>query len=304
MEFVNGIALHRLIHKFRPVRWPFAARWVVTLLGGLAEIHRSGFVHGDVKPENVMILGPAPGPKVAPDATTAKLLDFGAAKRLDADDQDQEGPVRTFVGTPEYAPPEQWTGQIVPASDIYGLGGALFHMLVGKSPYQRDRRDPYAYRHSHIHDEIPDLRRIYPEVPNDLNLLFRRMMAKNPADRGTADELTGEFWELLLLDGVPKMPGSTPARTPPNPIAAPPKTPPPKPVAKPTRPTEPRNPIYRLVDGTLRVFEWSFLPGYHRPLAGSEPGIGERLAALFRRPLVLLLFILMVGLVIYLALTL
>src|SRR5205085_2378301 len=75
-------------------------------------------------------------------------LDFGAAKRLDGGADDDGTPRRTFVGTPEYAPPDQWTGGVVAASDRYSLGGTLFYMVTGRFPYQKGRRDPPAYRAS------------------------------------------------------------------------------------------------------------------------------------------------------------
>ena len=61
--------------------WRFAARWAVDLLGGLAVIHNNGFIHRDVKPANIMILGPAPGAAGVAGRQSAKLLDFGAVKQ-------------------------------------------------------------------------------------------------------------------------------------------------------------------------------------------------------------------------------
>src|SRR5262245_15034554 len=80
MEYVEGTDLYRLVQDNGPVPWKFAARWAVDLLGGLAVIHKNGFIHRDVKPANVMIIGPVPGPGVSPTDSSAKLLDFGAVK--------------------------------------------------------------------------------------------------------------------------------------------------------------------------------------------------------------------------------
>jgi eukaryotic-like serine/threonine-protein kinase len=135
MEYVEGTDLYHLVADIGPVPWKFAARWAVDLLGGLAVIHKNGFIHRDVKPANIMVIGPAPAPRVSPVDTSAKLLDFGAAK-LAADVKPSTGTKRTFVGTREYAPPEQWTEQVVPASDIYALGASLFHALTGRPPWR------------------------------------------------------------------------------------------------------------------------------------------------------------------------
>ena len=103
MEFVAGTNLGRLVRSAGPVPWPFAAHWAADLLDGLAEIHRHGFVHRDVKPENVMAVGPLPGPDVRPEDTAVRLLDFGAVQAVGVIDGADGGPV--FVGTREYAPP-------------------------------------------------------------------------------------------------------------------------------------------------------------------------------------------------------
>src|SRR5262249_50595956 len=155
--------------------------WVVELLCGLAVIHESGLVHRDVKPENVMVIGPAPGPRVAPDRTAVKLLDFGAVKRADAGSGDGVTSSKGFIGTVEYAPPEQWTSKAVAASDLYALGGTLYYMLAGRTPFQKERRDIAAYRESHLRDKVPDVRRTDPDIPVGVSQLIRRMMAKDPA---------------------------------------------------------------------------------------------------------------------------
>ncbi|MDB5313198.1 MAG: stkP 6 [Gemmataceae bacterium] len=285
MELVTGTELHRLIRVDGPVPWPFAVRWVVELLGGLAVIHRNGFIHRDMKPENVMVVGPPPGPDISPDMTAAKLLDFGAVTRAGGGPEEDATGAKIFLGTMEYAPPEQWTGEVVAASDLYALGGTLFFMLTGRTPYQKARRDPVAYRNSHTQDDLPDLREHDPDVPTAVNQLFQRMMSKDPADRGTAAELIDEFQQLQPRGtGVAAAPPSPePPRSRPVPAAKPPTQ-----VKSPKR-DELKNPFYRAMDPILALFERVFIPGHLRPPPGEEPVLHERLAALLRRPLVLLI---------------
>ena len=294
MELVNGIELHRLVLREGRVPWPFAVRWTIELLGGLAAIHRSGLIHRDVKPENVMIVGPRPGPDVSPEDTAAKLLDFGAVKTLDEPGDEKPALETMFVGTMEYAAPEQWTGQLLQASDIYGLGGTLFVMLARRTPFHKRDRDRLAYMQSHLHDEVPDITRFNPDVPAEVNRLFKKMMAKDPDERGAAAELIEEFRKLLpRAAGIsPIIPKASP-RTKPTPQ---PKSPPPRVVKR----SEPHNPLYRVADALLAPLEHLFIPGHLRPQSGEEPSLPERFLALLRRPVVLLLLVVLLGLIVYL----
>lgn len=293
MELVRGIELHRLVLREGRVPWPFAVHWTIELLGGLATIHKHGLIHRDVKPENVMIVGPLPGPDVSPDETDAKLLDFGAVKTVD-DASDAAAPETVFVGTMEYAAPEQWTGQLVQASDIYALGGTLFVMLTRRTPFQKRERDRAAYMESHLNDAVPDITRYNPDVSVELNRLFHRMMAKKPEERGTAVELIDEFRKLL-----PRDPGHVPTQRKSLPRTKP--TPPPMPKAQTPveakSSDEPRNPLYRATDAVLAFLEQHFIPGHLRPQPGEEPSIPERVASLLRRPTVLLVVVVVLALI-------
>lgn len=299
MEFVKGTDLQQLVRKIGPIPWPFAVHWVCNLLSGLEVIHQSGFIHRDVKPENVMIVGPHPGKGVTWDDTAAKLLDFGAVNRVDEPLEDSKSNTRTFVGTMEYAAPEQWTGKIVFASDIYALGGALFFMLTGRHVFKKEKRDPIAFMNAHLREEAPDLLTFNQSVPPELNVLFRQMMSKNPQARGTSTELLAAFQQLRPNEAVaaaatpPISPTSQPARSKstavepakPTDIVHPGKT-----AAKPSRVRE-LNPLVRASDGLLSLLERVFIPGHLRPTPEADVGLLERLIALLRRPLVLVILV-------------
>lgn len=269
MEFVPGTDLHRMVQARGPLPWPFVVQWAQELLRGLAVIHESGFVHRDVKPANVMIAGPPPGTGSHPRDTTAKLLDFGAAKLASADTGGATGTKRVFVGTREYAAPEQWDERVVPESDLYALGGTLFYALAARPPYEIEGRDAVAYMKAHAEAPVPDVRKHNRRVPEPVAKLVRQMMAKSVTNRGTAAELLAAF---EALDADPPEPKSGPALA---------TTPAPKPAAKPPA----RAGAY--AGGLLGVLEGLFLPAAVRPLAGKEPSTGERVAALLRRPPVL-----------------
>ncbi|QJX00410.1 serine/threonine-protein kinase [Frigoriglobus tundricola] len=279
MEYVEGTDLHRLGQWLGPVPWPFVAHWAADLLGGLAVIHEAGLIHRDIKPANVMVIGPFPEPGVDPADTAAKLLDFGAVKPTE-DGPRATGSRRVFVGTREYAPPEQWRERVVPASDLYALGGTLFHALTGRPPYEIEGRDAVAFMKAHTRAPVPSARAYAPGVPAELDAILSRMLAKDPDDRGTAAELLDEF--RAITPSASRPPGVGTRGSPPLP--RPPKLPP-----RPAPRTETEEPEvdHSFGGAILTVFERVFMPARLRPLAGHEPPAIERLAALARRPIVL-----------------
>jgi serine/threonine protein kinase len=295
MEYVEGTDLYRMVQENGPPPWKFVARWAVDVLGGLAVIHQNGFIHRDVKPANIMVVGPTPGPRVLVVDSNAKLLDFGAAK-LAADVKPvATGPKRVFVGTREYAPPEQWNEQVVPASDVYALGASLFHVMTGRPPYEVEGRDAVAFVRAHSRAPIPDAREYNPDVPVPMSRLLMKMMSKAAEDRGTAAELVGEFRDLLPEALRPPVETATKPKA-----SGPPKSRPPAAIAPPEPEEEERGLAHALLHPFFVVLERLFLPARLRPPAGHEPGPAERLAALLRRPLLLLALLVVIAAVIIL----
>lgn len=147
------------------------------LADAFAHAHARGFVHRDVKPENVMF----------DEQGFPVLTDFGIAKALDANTH----MTRTgmTMGTPRYLSPEQASGKPVDArADLYSLGVMFFEMLTGRAPY--DAEEPMAVIFKHVTEPIPVLP---PEVLRYQPLL-ERLMAKNADDRiGSAAELISEI---------------------------------------------------------------------------------------------------------------
>ncbi len=124
MDFVEGQSLADLIAARGPLPEAQVLDWARQLLDALAYCHSKGVIHRDIKPQNIII---------QPDGQ-AVLVDFGLVKLWDPRDPRTRAVVRA-MGTPEYAPPEQWgMGHTDPRSDIYSLGATLYYALTGQAP--------------------------------------------------------------------------------------------------------------------------------------------------------------------------
>jgi eukaryotic-like serine/threonine-protein kinase len=172
MPLLRGVELRQRLTG------PMPAAWVVDIVGqvlrGLDHAHRLGFVHRDVKPENVFIVREEAGTDIA------QLLDFGLVKLLDpvagGVPLTREGLV---FGTPAYMSPEQAAGQRIDArADLYGVGVMMYEMLAGAPPFQADEAIVLLRRQM-----LADPPALPPEVPAPLAAFVMRLLEKNPRDR-------------------------------------------------------------------------------------------------------------------------
>ena len=185
MELMPGGDLKARIRARPEGMPPGEARAVaVPIVRALDYAHRQGFVHRDVKPENILFDGEG----------TAQLTDFGIARAM------AEGTRMTAtgmsIGSPHYMSPEQARGLKVDGrSDLYSLGVVLYEMLSGRLPF--DARDTLAVALAHLNDPAPDLAPTLAEWQPVLD----RLLAKAPEDRyGSAAELV----EVLPAQALPR----------------------------------------------------------------------------------------------------
>jgi hypothetical protein len=151
-------------------------------------------------------------------------------------------------------------------------------------------RDAIAFMKAHTRAPIPDVTDFNSAVPDELNRLIRRMLAKEPEDRGTATELGREF-RRLLSPGA-KTPAVVAAPQPRKPKAA---TPTPQ---RTTPEAEPKGFPHAVANAVLGALERVYLPRQLRPAPGHEPPTPERIAALLRRPLLLATLLVLLGLLV------
>jgi eukaryotic-like serine/threonine-protein kinase len=178
MELIDGDDLAALLATRGPLPVPEAQRIADAMLDALGAAHRSGLVHRDVKPGNVL---------VARDGTV-KLTDFGIAKAA-ADATADLTPTNLVLGTPKYISPEQVTGApATPRSDLYAVGVVLYEMLAGRPPFSGDT--PVALALAHREAPVPPLRERAPQVSAAVAAVVERALAKDPGARfAGADEM-------------------------------------------------------------------------------------------------------------------
>ncbi|NKZ02861.1 serine/threonine protein kinase [Actinomadura latina] len=178
MELVDGINVDDLVAEHDPLPVGWAAAIAAQVCAVLNYAHAKSFVHRDLKPSNLMV-----------DKDGAvKVLDFGLAVALDADERSRLTSTDQLLGTLAYMAPEQFRGQYSPSSDLYALGCVLYQMLSGRGPFQGP--DHVSLMHAHIYEEAVPLRRLRADVPPDLENLVLRLLAKAPEARpASADEV-------------------------------------------------------------------------------------------------------------------
>jgi eukaryotic-like serine/threonine-protein kinase len=186
-EHIPGENLKEVVE--REGQLPVAQALALThqIARGLAFAHQHGVVHRDVKPQNVLL----------DESGTAKVTDFGIARSLDPGEElTQTG---TLLGTSDYIAPEQASGEPIDArSDQYSLGVLLYELLTGEVPYPADSFMAVAMRH--LRDPVPSVRERRRDVPDRVDKIVARAMAKRPADRFPSTEAMMGAIEDALAD--------------------------------------------------------------------------------------------------------
>lgn len=172
MEWLDGHDLGTYLEKSS-----LSPEDAVTLLRKVAEAlgvaHSRGIVHRDIKPNNIFLRNGG--------IDRPALLDFGIARRLRATRQITQTGV--LLGTPSYMSPEQISGEqnVDPAADVFALGCVLYECLAGKPPFVGT--NIAAVLAKILFQPVPPLRAMRPEVPEALEALVERMLAKDPTER-------------------------------------------------------------------------------------------------------------------------
>ena len=187
MEFIDGptlkAALEELHRRREQLPLDVALRIVSDVGSALGYAHEQGVVHRDVKPANILL----------DRAGRVILTDFGVAKILSGTKVTVTG---TVLGTPAYMSPEQGMGEHGDSrSDIYSLGVVLYELATGRLPFDADT--PLAVLLKHAHDPLPIPRQVNPSLPEEVERIILKALAKEPADRyTTAQEMLADIAAL------------------------------------------------------------------------------------------------------------
>ncbi len=190
MPFVEGETLAQRLRREGPLPVDEALAIAAEVADALAYAHERGFVHRDVKPSNIMLTH-----------GHALLADFGIARAMDAALGDALTETGLSLGTVTYMSPEQALGQPVDGrTDIYSLGCVLYEMLAGGPPFTGSR---HAVLARHTLDPVPSLRNVRDSVPESVEQVIVKAMAKTPADRfRDADELKRLLRQEAATTGI------------------------------------------------------------------------------------------------------
>jgi tRNA A-37 threonylcarbamoyl transferase component Bud32/tetratricopeptide (TPR) repeat protein len=170
MRFIEGKTLKARIDR-GPQKLQEVLRIARAVGQALTYAHGQGVLHRDIKPSNIL-LTPEGG---------VYLTDFGLARMAEAGESTLSRDM--MVGTPQYISPEQAKGirKLDARTDVYSLGVVLYELLVGRAPFTADT--PYAIIHDHIFTPLPLPRELNPDLPESLERVLLKALAKEPGDR-------------------------------------------------------------------------------------------------------------------------
>src|SRR5215831_13743398 len=170
MKFIEGETLKSRLES-QPLSLDETLRVMSAVAQALTYAHEQGILHRDIKPSNVLLER----------GVTPYLADFGLARMATAGESTLSQDM--MLGTPQYISPEQAQGikDLDASTDIYSLGVVLYELVVGRVPFNADT--PYAIVHDHIFSPLPMPSKVNPQVPQTVEKVLLKTLAKNREDR-------------------------------------------------------------------------------------------------------------------------
>lgn len=173
MELVQGETARQRVKRKGHLAVGEALQILHGAAAGLGEAHGKGFIHRDIKPDNVMIASNG----------TVKVADLGLAKPSGQSNMSMLSGTNVIMGTPQYMPPEQWenTATVTAAADVWALGATLYYMLAGGEAFGSESLPKIMQRI--VLQDFPDVREKRPDVPEDVAEFIKVATQKAPENR-------------------------------------------------------------------------------------------------------------------------
>jgi len=191
MKFIEGDTLKARLTK-GPLTSSEIEKIVETVGSALAYAHKQGILHRDIKPSNVLVANDG----------QLYLADFGLARIAQSGESTLSSDM--IMGTPQYISPEQAMGKkdLDEGTDIYSFGVMIYEMVVGQVPFNADT--PFSIIHDHIYSPLPMPRSVNPKVPESVERVLLKALAKERADRyADVDSLVTAFKKAWTSAGIP-----------------------------------------------------------------------------------------------------
>ncbi len=191
MKYIEGDTLKARLNK-APLTAQEIEKVVDSIGSALAYAHKQGILHRDIKPSNVLVANDG----------VIYLADFGLARIAQSGESTLSSDM--IMGTPQYISPEQAMGkkELDNGTDIYSFAVMLYEMVVGQVPFSADT--PFSIIHDHIYTPLPLPQSINPKVPEPVQRVLLKALAKERADRyETVDGLVAAFKSAWNEAGVP-----------------------------------------------------------------------------------------------------
>jgi eukaryotic-like serine/threonine-protein kinase len=184
MEYVQGKTLKQYIKEHGKLSVEESLHIMKQIVSGMAVAHDHGIIHRDIKPHNILIT----------ENGTAKLTDFGIALAITSATITH---TNSILGSVHYFSPEQARGGIANAkSDIYSFGAVLYEMVTGRVPFVGE--SPVSVALKHLQENVIEPRRLNPEIPQSVENIILKALAKNPLKRyDNAQELLSDMNSAL-----------------------------------------------------------------------------------------------------------
>jgi serine/threonine-protein kinase len=201
MEFLEGVELRSMLASRTPIPVEKALDIAAQVADGLQYAHDRQVVHRDIKPANIMVCQDG----------AVKITDFGIARMRNNEVKTQTGMI---LGSPKYMSPEQVAGRRADSrSDIFSLGVVIYEMLTGTSPFVADNIHGVMYQTLNFNPPAP--KTLNPDLPDVLNFIVAKALAKNLDDRyAAARDLANDLREaraaVLGLAANPSLVASHP----------------------------------------------------------------------------------------------